>query len=87
MERKARFARCLKATEIADLVIVLVPDELVVALDQLTPRPTPETTIRGYKVKVSRQALTPGDIAGRRAAIAGVIARSMGTTSTGKHGR
>jgi hypothetical protein len=57
---------------------VLSPDDLVVALDAFgLAAETRETTVRGYKVKVTRQALTAADEASRRRAIAGVIARSV----------
>ena len=58
---------------------MISPDDLVSALDQLGAPETPtETKVRGYKVKVTRQSLSPSDVAGKRAAIAQVIARSLG---------
>lgn len=36
-----------------------------------------ENVVRGYKVKVTHQALSPQDIAERRSAVAQVIAKSM----------
>ncbi len=56
------------------------PEDLIEYLDQntSTETATTETTVRGYKVKVTRQALTPQDIAERRSAVAQVIARSLG---------
>jgi hypothetical protein len=43
----------------------------------LAPETPTESKVRGYKVKVSRHKLSPEDIAGKRAAIAAVIARSL----------
>lgn len=80
VKRKDKFVRALKAADMADQVDVLGPEEIVTALESVAPAPVPETTIRGYKVKVSRQAVSPDDVAGRRAAIASVIARSLGRT-------
>ncbi|MGZ5799538.1 MAG: type IV secretory system conjugative DNA transfer family protein, partial [Burkholderiaceae bacterium] len=59
-------------------IIFIGQDDIVVALDQVDPQPkTTEGTIRGYKVKVSRQNLSTSDIAARRAVVAEVIARSL----------
>lgn len=56
------------------------PEDFIEYLDQstTTSSATTETTVRGYKVKVTRQALSPADIAERRSAVAQVIARSLG---------
>jgi hypothetical protein len=54
------------------------PDDIVAALDQVDPQPkTTEGTVRGYKVKVSRQTLSAEEIAARRQAIAEAIGRSL----------
>jgi hypothetical protein len=59
-------------------VFFIGPDDIVAALDRLDPiAKTTETTVRGYKVKVSRQSLSASDIAARRAAVAEVIAKSL----------
>lgn len=59
-------------------VQAMAPDEIVAALDALVPAPaTTESTVRGYKVKVTRQTLSQEELAGRRGAIAEVIARSL----------
>lgn len=55
----------------------LTPDEVGVALDQLAA-PAPETTVRGYKVKVRRVAVSAEEARGRRARVAKVIAQSLG---------
>lgn len=55
------------------------PEDIVAALDALDPGPvTTETTVRGYKVKVTRQAMSPEDQSNRRSAVAEVIAKSLG---------
>jgi len=54
-------------------------EDFIEYLDQgtsATPS-TSESTVRGYKVKVTRQALSHADIAERRSAVAQVIARSL----------
>jgi hypothetical protein len=59
------------------------PEDLIEYLDQSmyrTPEAT-ESTVRGYKVKVTHQALSPVDVAERRAAVAQVIARSLARTT------
>lgn len=59
-------------------VLVCGPEELVVTLDAIYPGPiTSETTVRGYKVKVNRQSLTPEQVACGRSTVAGVIAKSL----------
>jgi hypothetical protein len=57
----------------------LSPEDIVDALDRLTLADTlpTETTVRGYKVKVTRQKIDYDETKGRRAAVAGVIARSL----------
>ncbi|MGA7178350.1 MAG: type IV secretory system conjugative DNA transfer family protein [Thiobacillaceae bacterium] len=58
---------------------VIGPEEIVTVLDGLSAEPTTtETVVRGYKVKVTRQTLSPEELTGRRSAVAGVIARSLG---------
>ncbi|MEW6312979.1 MAG: hypothetical protein AB1513_02855 [Pseudomonadota bacterium] len=58
------------------------PEDLIEYLDQgaSSSRATTESTVRGYKVKVTRQALSPADIAERRSSVAQVIARSLAKT-------
>lgn len=59
-------------------VSVCRPEEIAGMLDALDPGPsTTETTVRGYKVKVTRQTMSPEDAAGRRLAVAAVIAKTM----------
>jgi hypothetical protein len=58
-----------------------VPESIVEFLDSIEAGPkTTESEVRGYKVKVTRQDLSPEEIAKRRAAVAGVIARSIRRT-------
>lgn len=67
---------------VRDKVKYFSPEDLIEYLDQnasTTPTAT-ESTVRGYKVKVTRQALSPADIAERRSAVAQVIARSLSRT-------
>lgn len=77
-KQRDRITAMLRSTLPSAPIDVLSPDDLVVALDAfgITPQ-TSETTVRGYKVKVTRQALTAADEASRRRAIAGVIAKTM----------
>ena len=57
---------------------VIGPEDIVTALDAFGSAPRiSESVVRGYKVKVTRQELSPEDEASRRSAIAGVIARGM----------
>jgi len=59
---------------------VIGPEDIVATLDALTEGTAmSESVVRGYKVKVTRQALSPEELSGKRAAIAGVIARTMRT--------
>lgn len=68
-----------------DKVRFFSPEDLIEYLDQgaSTTSATTESTVRGYKVKVTRQALSPADIAERRSAVAQVIARSLARTPKG----
>ena len=62
----------------AERVFFLTPDAVLVHLDTLVgTTAVTEETIRGYKVKVSKQALSPDEAAARRRAIAEVIAKSV----------
>ena len=55
------------------------PEDIVPALDALGGAPsTSESVVRGYKVKVTRQDLSPAEVANRRKAVAEVIARGLG---------
>jgi hypothetical protein len=57
---------------------VIGPEDIVTALDALGAAPTPsESVVRGYKVKVTRQDLSPNDVIARRKAVAEVIARGL----------
>lgn len=57
---------------------VIAPDEIVGFLDEVVSGSLPsESTVRGYKVKVKRQAMNQSELAGRRSAVAEVIARSI----------
>lgn len=66
-------------------VLVCGPEEIVTMLDSLNPESvTAEATVRGYKIKVTRQVMTPEETAGRRSAVASVIAKSLGKRKQGK---
>lgn len=77
-EKKTRDAlKKVGANYPSGTVVVCAPEDIVTALDAFgTPAPT-EATVRGYKVKVSRQTLSPGDAAAKRAAIASVVAKAV----------
>ena len=78
--RRERIAKEWKGTGGDRPISFLGPDEIVATIDGYTaPLGTTETTVRGYKVKVTRQAVSPEDVAGKRSAIAEVIARSLAT--------
>lgn len=62
---------------------VIGAEDLPTLLDELNTPTTTETTVRGYKVKVTRQAVSPEEVISRRAAMAGVIARSIEKRSSG----
>jgi hypothetical protein len=60
-------------------VSVIGPEEIVTELDSFgAVAQTTESVVRGYKVKVTRQQLSPEDETLRRKAVAGVIARTLG---------
>lgn len=58
---------------------VIGPEEIVTALDALPPPPSPpaESIVRGYKVKVTRQTLSPEEVLARRRQVAAVIAKGL----------
>ncbi len=75
----ARFIPANLDEEVRDKVRYLSAEDFVEYLDQVAsevPGAT-ENVVRGYKVKVTHQALSPSDIAERRSAVAQVIARSL----------
>ncbi|MCK9345060.1 MAG: hypothetical protein M0P64_02965 [Candidatus Pacebacteria bacterium] len=75
----ARFIPANLDEAVRDKVRYFSPEDLIEHLDQVvsTTPTTTESTVRGYKVKVTSQALSPSDIAERRSAVAQVIARSL----------
>lgn len=59
-------------------IAVLSPEEIVPYLENFrADEPPLEQTVRGYKVRVTRQRLSPEEVASRRSAVAEVIARSV----------
>lgn len=55
-----------------------VPETIVEYLEGIDGgQAVTETEVRGYKVKVNRQSTSPEEAAKRRAAVAGIVARSI----------
>lgn len=78
--RREKFKREVKGLTRVPLHVIGAED-LPTLLDDLNTPTTTETTVRGYKVKVTRQTVSPEDVISRRAAMAEVIARSIGKRS------
>lgn len=55
----------------------ITSEDVVAAFDKLDLPPVQETVVKGYKVKVSRTAVSPAEAKERRAAVARVISKSM----------
>ncbi len=66
----------LGADDLAKVEFLLTGD-VIMALDGLVARPTEETRVRGYKVKVSHKAVSASESQDRRAAIARVVSQSL----------
>lgn len=80
-KRRQKISTWITEETTATAIDAIAPDEIVATLDGLhTGHAAVETTVRGYKVKVTRQALSPEELTGKRSAIAGVIARSLDLT-------
>lgn len=76
-KRREKVGKKLKEVPNGTLVDLLGPEDIVPTLDRLDTMTPTQTTVRGYKVKVTRQTLSPADVAERRSAVAQVIARSL----------
>lgn len=77
-KRRERLSRRIADEKI--MARVIAAEEIVPFLEERSAGPkTSESTVRGYQVKVQRQSVSPSDLAGRRAAVAEVIARSIRT--------
>jgi hypothetical protein len=79
-EKKVRthLAEIVRAEFQGSAVEIAAPEDVVAVLDSLgTPAPTPETVVRGYTVKVSRQTLSPGDARAKRTSLAALVAKTM----------
>lgn len=78
--RAAQYRRALAEVIELRAVRVLEPSDLAEFLDAFEPEPglPEEQTVRGYKVRVSRQSFTPEEAAKRRQAVARTIAKSLG---------
>lgn len=71
-----------KLREMAEVLPIefLAPEDIVATLERLDTITPTHTTVRGYKVKINRQAMSYEDVAERRSAVAQVIARSLSRT-------
>jgi hypothetical protein len=59
-------------------VSFIAPESVVTEIEALSEtKATTESVVRGYRVKVNRQAISSTELAGKRAVIAEVIAKSM----------
>lgn len=56
---------------------ILTPEDLPDYFDSLAPADPPETTVRGYKVRVSRVAVSADEARDRRDTLARIVARSL----------
>ena len=73
-----RFVASNLRTEHETRVLFLLPDTFVEHLDALAAEAeTSQQTVRGYRVKVTRRAISEADAKARRQAIAKIIARSL----------
>lgn len=70
-------ARSLLPEDQLAAVSFLTPETIPAALDALVAPEPESSTVRGYKVKVSRVSVSPEEVRDRRAAVARVIAQSM----------
>lgn len=70
-------ARARLSPEMLERVEFLTTEDIIPMLDGMVAAEPSETTVRGYKVKVSRTSVSPADAKGRRAMIARVVAQSM----------
>jgi hypothetical protein len=55
----------------------LTTEDVVLALDAFTEPESQESTVRGYKVSVSKRAISPEEARERRASIARIVAQSV----------
>lgn len=79
--RRDTVAKRIKEVATQTPIDFLSPEEICAALDSTVCAGSPaESTVRGYKVKVTRQSVSLSDVAERRSAVAGVIARSLRQT-------
>ncbi len=76
-KRRKKVQTLLASEQNASTVLLVAPEEVVTALDSLAVNPPNESVVRGYRVKVKRQAISSTELAGKRAVIAEVVARSM----------
>ncbi|MEK7538478.1 MAG: type IV secretion system DNA-binding domain-containing protein [Patescibacteria group bacterium] len=82
-KRREKVGKKLKEVPNGTLVDLLGPEDILPTLDRLDTMTPTQTTVRGYKVKVTRQTLSPADVAERRSVVAQVIARSLSRVKKG----
>lgn len=76
--RVTRYRKALSEVPWAQGVRMLEPADIAGYLDAFpAPEASSESTVRGYKVRINRQAQTPEDAAERRRKVAQTIARSL----------
>lgn len=79
--RRDTVAKRIKEVAAQSLIDFLSPEDICAALDNIAcADATAESTVCGYKIKVTRQSVSHADVAERRSAVAGVIARSLRQT-------
>jgi hypothetical protein len=77
-KRRAKVEKLLAEKQKDSGVVFVAPDAVVREIELLTEtQASRETIVRGYRVKVNRQAISSTELAGKRAVIAEVIAKSM----------
>jgi tRNA C32,U32 (ribose-2'-O)-methylase TrmJ len=79
--------RAVQKAAMADLsadqlarVAFLTTEEMVVAFDEFAPIEATQSTVRGYKVSVSRKVISPAEALERKAAVSRIMAKSMRET-------
>jgi hypothetical protein len=76
--RIAKYQKAIHERSYPGTVVVLAPEALADYLDTFQAPEALEPTVRGYKVRLTRQAFSPEEAAERRQLIAKTIARSLG---------
>lgn len=76
--RATRYRKALTGLTNAQSVVVLEPGAIVEYLETFEPEEPLAATVRGYTVRINRQAHSPEEAALRRRQVAQTIARSLG---------